>query len=710
MASTSPDRGAKAPKTFRGLKLFPFQRQAIAAILDGKAVMVAAPTGSGKTLVADYAIEHALQEKRRVVYTSPVKALSNQKFRDFREAYGEDVVGLMTGDVTIQPDALLLVMTTEIFRNTIFEAPERLAGFDFAVFDEVHYLDDRERGTVWEESLIYAPNHIRTVALSATVPNVHALAAWISEVRDRPVEVIIEEERPVPLTHKVWIPGHGPRNLDEVRRYLGTSKREAKRGQGGRGPQRDRARGGGGRQGGRQRGDRIRNRKVQARILREASHDLLDYLESRDDLPAIYFCFSRRECEERASDNTGRRLLNEEERRKMLTLFDDLAAKYEVTNADSTGRLRKLAARGVCFHHAGMLPIDKEIVERLFTTGLVKLLFATETFAVGVNMPARTVCFHALMKYDGIRFGPLMAREYWQMAGRAGRQGIDDKGHVYALLDETEMDYATLARLQGGEIEPVHSRFNLNYSAILNLYRRVGERVPEAWQRSFARYEREHTPKSKPPAGGRRGRMRRAGRNERGGGIGTQLIASRLNVLKRLHYLVDGKLSRKGTLCSVINGYELAVTEAYDGGWLFRCDPVDAAILFASMVYESRPADQASRPTRLLKGIRIPFAERMADVAECEAQEGIRFPTRGPDFGQAGPVERFAEGMDFEAVLDHTSLAPGDVVRLLRMTIQLLRQTAHALPRGDPCIPVLHEAKARIDRDVVDAKRQLELG
>ena len=704
MARSSPDRGAKAPKTFRGLKLFPFQRQAIAAIFSGKAVMVAAPTGAGKTLVADYAIERALEGKRRVVYTSPVKALSNQKYRDFREAYGETAVGLMTGDVTIQPDALLLVMTTEIFRNTIFEAPERLGGFDFAIFDEVHYLDDRERGTVWEESLIYAPRHIRTVALSATVPNVKALAAWISEVRDRPVEVIIEEERPVPLTHKVWIPGHGPRNLDEVRRYLGTSKREAKRGQRG-GP-------GGGQRGrkGRGGGSRIRNRKMQARILREASHDLLDYLEKRDDLPAIYFCFSRRECEERAADNTGRRLLDGSERHRMLKLFDDLAEKYAVTDAESTRRVRKLAGRGVCFHHAGMLPIDKEIVERLFTTGLVKLLFATETFALGVNMPARSVCFHALMKYDGIRYGPLLAREYWQMAGRAGRQGIDDKGHVYSLLDETEVDYATLARLQSGEVEPVHSRFNLNYSAILNLYRRVGERVPEAWERSFARYEHEHPPKQEPHGGKRRGRKGRPGRNERRGGSGTQLISSRLEVLKRLHYLIDGKLSRKGKLCAAINGYELAVTEAYDGGWLFRCDAVDAAVLFSAMVYESRPADQASRPTRLFKGIRVPFAERMVDVAECESQEGIRHPTRGPDFGQAGPVERFAEGMDFEAVLDHTSLAPGDVVRLLRMTIQLLRQTAHALPRGDPCIPVLHEARARIDRDVVDAKRQLELG
>ena len=208
-----------APTTFRGLNLFPFQREAIEAIFGGRSVIVAAPTGAGKTLVADYAIEQALSQARRVVYTSPIKALSNQKFRDFREEYGEQQVGLMTGDVTIQPDAPLLIMTTEIFRNTIFEAPERLDGFDFVIFDEVHFLDDRERGTVWEEAIIYAPRHIRIVGLSATVPNVEDFAAWIAEVRDLPVDVIVEEERPVPLTHKIWIPGKGPRSLDEAKKH-----------------------------------------------------------------------------------------------------------------------------------------------------------------------------------------------------------------------------------------------------------------------------------------------------------------------------------------------------------------------------------------------------------------------------------------------------------------------------------------------------------
>lgn len=683
--------------TFRGLTLFPFQRRALKAIFAGRGVLVAAPTGAGKTLVADFAIEQALGDERRVVYTSPIKALSNQKFRDFREEYGEERVGLMTGDVTINNDAPLLIMTTEIFRNTIFEDPRRLDGFDFAIFDEVHYLDDRERGTVWEESLIYMPPHIRPVALSATVPNVQEIADWLSTEREVEVEVIIEEERPVPLTHKTWVPGRGPRSLDEVRRYFveqGRRKNERR----GRGRHQRHSRGyerGGGRGGGR--GGRRHSRRQIMEQLDRASSDMIDFLEKRSLLPAIYFCFSRKECEARARDNTTRSLLTPDERRRMLALFDDLARRYEVTKADDTKVLRSLAAQGVLFHHAGMLPIDKEIVERLFTTGLVKLLFATETFALGVNMPARTVCFHSLMKYDGIARRRLLARDYWQMAGRAGRQGIDDKGYVFALLDETEITHADLEYLHSGRIEPVRSRFNLNYSAILNLYKRVGDRVPDAWLRSLARFQQDAKKGRNAKRGGRRGKHAR-------------LISARLDVLKERAFIVDGSLSRKGQLCAKVNGYEVAVTEAYEGGWLFRCDPVQAVMLFAGIVYESRPADQSAAPTRHLKGIAVPFAQHMYELAQHEAALGLRDLTRGPDFGLAGPIQRFAEGMTFDEALDFTTLAPGDLVRTLRMTIQLLRQTAHALPADDPVALTLHQARALIDRDVVDAKRQLELG
>jgi superfamily II RNA helicase len=688
MTPSSPGTPASStPTTFHGLTLFPFQRQALAAIFEGRSVVVAAPTGAGKTLVADFAIEQALTQERRVVYTSPIKALSNQKFRDFREQYGEDAVGLMTGDVTMQPEAPLLIMTTEIFRNTIFEDPARLNGFDFVIFDECHYLDDRDRGTVWEEAIIFAPPHIRIVALSATVPNVAEFAAWIEDVRDVPVDVIVEETRPVPLIHKIWIPGRGPRSLEETRKHfieMGRIKEKREE-----------------RRGGRKSGGRI-NRKAQARAMDQAGDDLLDYLTSRDLLPAIYFCFSRRDCARLADRHAARTLLSNEDRDRMLSLFDDLAARYEVSDTEETRALRGIAARGVLYHHAGMLPIYKEIVERLFTTGLVRLLFATETFALGVNMPARSVCFHALTKYNGIAFGPLMAREYWQMAGRAGRQGIDDKGYVFALLDDSDISYHNIEWLQSGKTEPVRSRFNLNYSAVLNLFERLGEDVPKAWERSFARFVQKG---KKPPHRGRRGQKRPVKE-----GVGAKQIRARLQVLRDAHYIEGDTLTRKGELCRRVNGYEIAVTEAYDGGFLFRCDAVEAAILFAAMVYESRPADASAPSNRKMRGVRFPFLAHMEAFGAHERELGVRSDTRPPDFGISGLVERWAEGIELETILDHTTLAAGDFVRVLRMTIQLLRQAAHALPKGDPCIAVLHEAKERLDRDEVDARRQLELG
>ena len=374
MPASRPPKDVPVPPpaerpVFKGKKLFPFQAKAAAAIAAGRDVIVAAPTGSGKTLVADMAIDQALKAGRRVVYTSPIKALSNQKFRDFREEYGEEKVGIMTGDVTINGDAPLLVMTTEIFRNTIYEAPERMAAFAFVVFDEVHYIDDLERGTVWEESIIYAPPHVRIVALSATVPNVDELAGWIEEVRDTEIEVVIETERPVPLIHKLWVPARGPRGVDEVKRAAlddrGMRPKRTPRGH-----------------------DDRRAARGYERALDEATGHLLSYLIERDLLPALYFVFSRKDCERLARAHAGLDLLKPDERDRILELFDELAARYQVTEAPSTREIRRLASRGVLYHHAGMLPIDKEIVERLFTTGGVRLLFATETFALGVNMPS----------------------------------------------------------------------------------------------------------------------------------------------------------------------------------------------------------------------------------------------------------------------------------------------------------------------------------
>jgi superfamily II RNA helicase len=312
-------------------------------------------------------------------------------------------------------------------------------------------------------------------------------------------------------------------------------------------------------------------------------------------------------------------------------------------------------------------------------------------------MPARTVCFHALRKFDGVDVSPLRTRDYGQMAGRAGRQGIDDVGHVFAMFDRREADWRDLDRLQHGAPEPVRSRFNLNYSTILNLYRRVGEGVLDAWRRSFARFHQTWGRRSPPPA-------------SEGTSAGGRAISARLDVLRREEYIDDRGLTRRGRLASRISGYEIACTEAYEGGFLARCDAVEAAMLFAALVYEARPADEADAASRPLKGILDPLRDRLERFRLAERRAGVPDPIRNLGPGILGLAEAWAEGEDFAVLESMGNLAPGDLVRIFRMTIQLLRQVFHAVPRGDPIQEVLSEAIQRVDRDVVDARRQLELG
>src|SRR5688572_12951521 len=303
---------AMETEIYRGLRLHPFQQKALDAIRRGSSVLVAAPTGAGKTLVADFAIEQAMAEGKRIFYTAPVKALSNQKYRDFRGILGDDKVGIMTGDVTLNAGAPLLIMTTEVFRNTIFEDPRNLDDGHAVVFDEVHYLDDPERGTVWEESIIFAPKHIRIVGLSATIPNIDEMADWMRQVRGTPVEVVVRTTRPVPLRHFVFHGELGALTLRELRQSGGRSR------------------------GGRGRGfhaGKFRRGRDPRR--------LLDELQRRDLLPCLYFSFNRRECEERAEENHFRNLLKPDERTELLRRFDELVVLYRREPSPATDRLRR---------------------------------------------------------------------------------------------------------------------------------------------------------------------------------------------------------------------------------------------------------------------------------------------------------------------------------------------------------------------------------
>lgn len=452
---------------YRGIELDRFQTEAIEAIQRHDTLVVAAPTGAGKTVIAEYAIETYLKESRRIIYTAPVKALSNQKFRDFSAAWG-DQIGIVTGDVSINPLAPVLIMTTEIFRNTIFDEPERLDDVEYVILDEIHYINDIQRGTVWEESLIFAPQHIGFICLSATIPNLDEFASWIRSIRpELATTVILETTRPVPLEHHLWIPGTGEAGFKDLRRIREAADAKQRR---------------------------LRPHEVK-KVLgagqrdRSGSGDLVTHLEQADRLPCLYFCFSRTACEDNAQRHVGHELLDGTEREAILELFDALRTQFGLDEDSATERVRELVAHGVAYHHAGMLPMVKEVVERLFTTGLLKLLFTTETFAVGVNMPACTVVFESLEKYDGFDTRYLLTREYQQMAGRAGRRGIDPVGYVYARVDPLTADVPQIERVMRGEVEPTESQFNLSYSSILSLYERYGEEIYEVAQRSFANFQ-----------------------------------------------------------------------------------------------------------------------------------------------------------------------------------------------------------------------------
>ncbi len=601
-----------------------------------------------------------------------MKALSNQKYRDFRATLGDSRVGIMTGDVTINAGAPLLIMTTEVFRNTIFEDPRNLDDGHAVIFDEIHYLDDRERGTVWEESIIFAPPHVRIVGLSATIPNIEELAEWIREVRKTTVEVVVRETRPVPLRHFAF---HGELGIKTVKDLRHSKVRS----RGGRGD----FRGGGG------------------RIQRGRDHKrLVDYLQKNDLLPCLYFSFNRRECGERADENSFRSLLTPVERDELVKRFDDLAKLYQLEPSDATDQLRRLAGHGILYHHAGLLPVHKEIVERLFTTGLVKLLFTTETFALGVNMPARTVAFASLKKFDGIRLDWLLAREYGQMAGRAGRQGIDPVGYVYSIVDDRDLDWHALEHLFEGAIERVESRFNIDYATLLNLYALVGERVIEAYEKSFARFQRERR-----EAEGRVRRDRPAREAE--------TLRRRLAVMKALGYIRDGALSAKGKFAAAVQGFEVHAAEFFQQGVLQACDPERFVLLFCATVFEERRNDTSEQvETGILDEIRRPAEHAVATFRKQEADSGLDQLSKELDWKMSGPALLWARGCTWEELAEHTTVSDGDLVRTFRQAIQVMRNVRNALHHigAKDLEEKLNRAIASINRDVVDAKRQLELG
>ncbi|MGE5507035.1 MAG: DEAD/DEAH box helicase [Chitinophagales bacterium] len=746
-------------ESYRGYDLDPFQVEAIGYLQQNHSVLVAAPTGVGKTLVADWLTETLVSAGKEVVYTAPIKALSNQKFREFKALLGEDAVGVITGDVVLNSEAPLRIMTTEIFRNMLHEDPERLANVSYVIFDEVHYLSDEDRGTIWEESLIFMPPHMRFLGLSATIPNAGELAEWIEAIKGQPVKVVRQFNRVVPLDHHLYERSLGSASLDAVAKAAAEWQASHV---GAKGP--------------------------------TSSHlDLIAYLRKHRQLPCLYFVFSRRQCEVKAAELSQlASFVAPEVGRQIEERFDAAIARFDVAKLGMVKDLRRCLARGIAFHHAGLLPVLKEIVEVLFQERLISVLYCTETFSVGLNMPVKTVCFDSGMKYSSQGYRVLTTMEYFQMAGRAGRRGIDKRGYVYTLIDLAKFRKEDLPKIDEGAIEPLRSQFAVSYNSVLNLLLNYPEdEVEGLLGRSFAsfqgqaqawalkgeiaameaeRAELEHgrchlfgqsqcplsLDKNKNELRRLKARLRRtrnqetrariarkiaslteklqtarpkvcphhqvgrcralakklrklSGLEERLAGelstvSGQESVAefwARRGVLQELGFIDHGEVTGRGRVAARIHVQELLVTELIFDGYLERLTENELNALAVSIDYELRSRGGMG----YLRRTRPPYDEGpvrniIRHLDRVEARHLGRTTTRyNSQLALAAYI--WSQGGSFSETLRAAETDPGDVVHAFRRGIDLLRQIKGGLAGDEAMVEKLNRCIRRLDRDVV---------
>lgn len=482
----------REPARVYPFQLDPFQELATRCIDRGESVLVSAHTSAGKTVCAEYAIASSLRDKQRVIYTSPIKALSNQKYRELQETFGD--VGLMTGDVTINQNASCLVMTTEILRSMLYRGSEVMREVSWVVFDEIHYMRDKERGVVWEETIILLPDTVHYVFLSATIPNALQFARWIAHIHHQPCHVVYTNFRPTPLQHYLFPTGgegihlvvdeKGVFREDNFQRALNVLSNGEK----------DKGGKGGATQG---RGSRVGGSAGKsgpgAGAGKSDSSDLyrlIRMIMSRNLHPVIVFSFSKRECESNALKMSRLDFNSAEEKRLVRSVFTNAMESLTAEDRDlpQIESILPLLERGIGIHHSGLLPILKEVIEILFQEGLIRVLFATETFSIGLNMPAKTVVFTSVRKFDGKDFRWVSSGEYIQMSGRAGRRGLDDRGIVIMMLDD-RMEPAVCKDMIKGQADKLNSAFHLSYNMLLNLMRVDGLSPDFILERSFFQFQ-----------------------------------------------------------------------------------------------------------------------------------------------------------------------------------------------------------------------------
>jgi superfamily II RNA helicase len=689
-ASPWPSPSAGAAAFVAGLPFPPdeFQIEAFGALDAGHSVLVSAPTGSGKTLVAAYAVHRALASGGKAFYTTPLKALSNQKYAELVATYGEGNVGLLTGDTAIGAEAPVVVMTTEVLRNMLLAGSDLLNGLHTVILDEVHFIQDPYRGGVWEEVLVLSPPTVRFVCLSATVNNASELGAWLRSVRGN-ISVIVERTRPITLRHHfaahrredeqtVLVPllTHSGQAGKEGQRIDASIRRSLQ----GRPPQWQH----------RGRGPRLPYRTP----LRT---ELIDELESEQMLPAIVFIFSRAACDEAVRQvlRDGVRLTDSEERAHILRI-----AEHRVESL-SDDDLRVLGydewveglVSGVAAHHAGLVPVFRETVEEAFAAGLLKVVFATETLSLGINMPARSVVIERFTKYGGAGRATLTAGEYLQLTGRAGRRGLDEEGHAIVLWSN-ETSFAEAARVAAAAPPDLRSAFRPTYNLAVNLAARFDRTTAnEVLHRSFAQWQAHQRPD-----------------------LLTSQLGNRVAVLEQLNYMDHWNLTASGhRLSRLYHESDLLVAEALASDLLDGAEPSVLAGVLSAVVFEPRRARRVggsgpgsrSRGRDDQKGTRprkrVPLQDRLGEKRTADLHrrcdtlshlgERIRVieerhgapRTRQPSPGLATAITSWARGASFGTALavasrDIGELAPGDFVRTVKSVADLVQQLTYAAP------------------------------
>jgi superfamily II RNA helicase len=546
-------------------------------------------------------------------------------------------------------------MTTEIFRNAILVNPEEFEHRDWVIFDEIHYLDDIERGTVWEEAIILLPKHMRMLALSATIPNIDEFVGWLGKVHHFTVKVVTEKTRPVPLHFMFQCHNKILENFSRLKdsRLLG-----------------------------KMRSKNWREDETPAKINR--LNALAGFLKANNMYPCVYFSFSRRRCENLAEDARDFDLLTKDECEKITALFENLVKKFDVSS-EHINYLYPLVKRGIAYHHAGLLPTLKEIIEQLFTSGLIKLIFTTETFALGINMPARTVVFDGMTKFYGHQFNYLRTRDFYQMAGRAGRRGIDTEGFVISRVSPSSIDLPSLETIIYGGYEPIKSQLNSCYATILNLYKIMGQRIYDIYPKSF-HFHQARLFEQKEIQG---------------------LLKRKISLLQNLKYIVGSGISPKAELAAQVYSFELAVGELFENGYLDTLDEESLFIVITALVYEPRKNDQRPPNDKSTKRLKKYLLNFMQTIHNREQQYQIFPLSKTFYFHLSAIAKAWYGGAEFASLTKICNIDEGEIVRYFRMSIQVLKEMRVSSIIDEKLKIKISNCLERINRDEINAERQL---